>query len=428
MKNRIKTKNRNMKKLLAITIFTLVSFYSYSQAQMTDSLKDVLDKHEGRLNALDERVLVNEADLSKLNKLKISGYVQAQWLLNEKDHVTVNEPTNSFWIRRARIKFTYQALDGVKFVLQPDFSTGNLSIKDAYAVVNLPKLKDVTLWAGQFNRTNYEVEYSSSQREVLERSKVIRAIYPGEREVGVKLEYKGSTVPLKVQLMAMNGNFTGAQPVDYDSKKDLMGRLVYSIKLPSSGIGIDLGPNFYYGGTGIKYNTFISDENGKLDSTSYKAGDYLPKQWMGGEIQIFADFLGGTALKGEYIQGTNSVTSSTNQDSKSSITARRADPTKMRHFSGYYLYLIKNIGLKNQFVLKYDFYDPNTKLSGDAAKGEVSWKTFTVAWQHYLNDYIRISLQYEMPKYEVNASRPEDYKDLSGVYGNTLGVRVQAKF
>ena len=66
MKNQIKSENRNMKKLFAIIIFTLVSFYSYSQAQMTDSLKDVLDKHEGKLNALDERVLVNEADLSKL--------------------------------------------------------------------------------------------------------------------------------------------------------------------------------------------------------------------------------------------------------------------------------------------------------------------------------------------------------------------------
>ncbi len=417
-----------MKKLLAITLFTLISFYSYSQAQITDSLKDVLDEHEGKLNALDERVLINETDLGKLNKLKISGYIQAQWLLNDKDHVTVNEPTNSFLIRRARIKFTYEVSDGIKFVLQPDFSTGNLALKDAYAVMNIPKLKDISLWVGQFNRINYEVEYSSSQREVLERSKVIRALYPGEREVGVKLEYKGTEVPLKVQLMAMNGNFTGAQPVDYDSKKDLMGRLVYSIALPSSGIGIDLGPNFYYGGTGIKYNTFITDENGKLDSTSYKAGDYLPKQWLGGEIQIFADFLGGTALKGEYVQGINSSSSSTNQDSKSSQAARRADPTKLRHFSGYYLYLIKNIGRKDQFVLKYDFYDPNTRLSGDAAKSDVSWKTYTVAWQHYLNDYIRISLQYEIPKYEANASRPDDYKDLTGAYGNTLGIRVQAKF
>ena len=149
---------------------------------------------------------------------------------------------------------------------------------------------------------------------------------------------------------------------------------------------------------------------------------------MGGEIQIFADFLGGLALKGEYVQGMNSLTSSTNLDSKSSLAARRADPTKLRHFSGYYFYLIKNIGNKNQFVLKYDFFDPNTSLAGDAAKGDVSWKTYTVAWQYYLNDNIRISLQYEIPKYEANSSRPGDYKDLTGVYGNTLGVRVQAKF
>jgi len=115
-----------MKKILAITIFTLISLYTYSQAQITDSLKEVLDKHEGKLNALDERVLVNETDLGKLNKLKISGYVQAQWLLNDKDHVTVNEPTNSFLIRRARLKFTYEPLDGVKFVVQPDFSTNVL--------------------------------------------------------------------------------------------------------------------------------------------------------------------------------------------------------------------------------------------------------------------------------------------------------------
>ena len=145
-------------------------------------------------------------------------------------------------------------------------------------------------------------------------------------------------------------------------------------------------------------------------------------------MQIFADLLGGMSLKGEYIQGVNSGTSVSNQSSSASTATKRADPTKVRNFKGYYLYLIKNVGSKNQLVLKYDYYDPNTSLSGDAAKGEVAWKTYTVAWQYYLNDNIRISLQYEMPKYETNASRPGDYKDVTGVYGNTLGIRVQAKF
>lgn len=180
MKNEVKPNIIEMKKLLVFIIFTLFSIYGYSQTQSVDSLKEVIDRHEGKISALDERVLVNEADLGKLNKIKVSGYVQAQWESYGKDLVKTNDPNNTFYIRRARIKFTYDALDGVKFVIQPDFSTGNLSLKDAYAVVNIPKIKDFTLWAGQFNRPDYEVEYSSSQREVLERSRVIRAIYPGK--------------------------------------------------------------------------------------------------------------------------------------------------------------------------------------------------------------------------------------------------------
>jgi len=410
-----------IKRTLAITVMLFSSIYMKAQISV-DSLKEATDNHEGRINALDERVLINEADLGRLNKIKISGYVQAQWESYGKDLVKTNDPTSNFYIRRARLKFTFEALGGVKLVIQPDFSTGNLSLEDAYAVVDIPKLRDFTLWAGQFNRPDYEVEYSSSQREVLERSRIIQAIYPGEREIGVKLEYSGSEIPLKFQLMAMNGDFTGSQAKDYDSRKDLMGRLVYSIELPGAGLGVDLGANGYYGGNRIKYNTFVSNLDGTLDSTSFKSGDYLDKNWVGGEIQIFADILGGLAIKGEYVAGVNSASSATNQDSKAKLADMRKDPTKLRNFSGYYIYLIKNIGSRNQFVAKYDYYDPNTNLSGDAAKNELYYQTLTLAWQYYLNDNIRLSLNYEMPENETNATNTNNLKD------NTLGVRIQAKF
>jgi hypothetical protein len=418
IKNKVKPNVTEMKKLLLLSIFAVLSVYGYSQTREADSLKEVIDRHEGKINALDERALINEADLGKLNKIKISGYVQAQWESYGKDLVKTNDPTNNFFIRRARIKFTYEALDGVRFVIQPDFSTGNLSLKDAYAVVNIPKLKDFTLWAGQFNRPDYEVEYSSGQREVFERSRVIRAIYPGEREIGLKLEYIGSTIPLKFQLMAMNGNFTGTQAKDADSRKDLMGRLVYSVKLPGAGIGIDLGPNFYYGGNRAKTNPYILQSNGVADSIN--VGDYLGKKWIGGEFQIFADFLGGVAIKGEYISGLNSSVSTI--ASTATIVQKKADPNKLKNFSGYYIYLIKNVGPKNQFVARYDFYDPNTKLSGDAAKNELWYKTLTLAWQYYLNDNIRLSLNYEIPENETNATNTKDLND------NTFGIRIQAKF
>lgn len=419
-----------MKRTILILFLIKVTFSGYSQTQLTDSLKEALDNHQGKLNALDERVLVNEADLGKLNKIKVSGYIQAQWEYYQRDLVKQFEPNNTFFIRRARVKFTYEAADGVKFVLQPDFSTGSLSLKDAYAVVSLPKLKTLTLWAGQFSRPNYEVEYSSGQREVLERSRVIRAIYPGEREVGAKLEYSGINLPVKFQIMAMNGNFTGAQAKDVDSKKDIMSRIVYSIKIPSAGLSIDLGVNGYFGGVRVKNTTnkYTSMTDGALDSL--QIGNYLKKQWYGAEIQIFADILGGLALKGEYVTGTNSTLSALDPAASTSTMAKlKGDPNKTRNFSGYYLYLIKNLGSKNQFVARYDYYDPNTKFTGDAAKSEVNYKTLTLAWQYYLNDNIRISLNYEMPQNEKSTS----VKSLAGTAGaqlkdNVLGVRVQAKF
>jgi hypothetical protein len=68
-----------MKKTILSLFLMTLALYGYSQKQVVDSLKEVLENHQGKLNSLDERVLVNEADLGKLNKIKVSGYVQAQW-------------------------------------------------------------------------------------------------------------------------------------------------------------------------------------------------------------------------------------------------------------------------------------------------------------------------------------------------------------
>ncbi len=399
----------SMKKIITVILFAAGTISGYSQSAI-DSISERIDIHEGKINSLDERVLLNESDLGKLNKIKISGYIQAQFENYQEDLVKTNDPTNTLYIRRARIKFTYEATDGVKFVLQPDFSTGNLSLKDAYAVVSIPKLKSLSLWAGQFNRPNYEVEYSSSQREVLERSRMIRTLYPGEREIGLKLEFLPSQIPLKLQLAMLNGNFTGNQAKDVDTRKDLMARAVYSFQFPGAGIGIDVGAHGYYGSLMAKTKYILNYEN-QMDTISITPGSYLDKQWAGGEMQIFYDLLGGMSLKGEFIKGKNAFPG----DSKT-------NPYKIKNFTGYYTYFIKNIGKKNQFVARYDYFDPNSKLSGDEAGKDITYSTLALAWQYYLNDNIRLTLQYEMPRNETNSTTMDQLKD------NVLGIRVQAKF
>ena len=249
--------------LLTIGILLPIMFFStraHAQKEVAeikkeqDTLKENVSTLRDKIGGVEERVATAEADLAKLTKIKISGYVQAQWQHFEAANAY---PSNYLTIRRARFKLQYEPAQGVVFVLQPDFQPSNFVIKEAYAKLNDPWMKTFSLWVGKFNRPNYEVEYSSSDLENLERSRVITTLYPGEYAIGAKLEITPPSIPLKFQLALFNGNdgltipdATGANlnpdNKDFDNFKDLMARLTYSFKLGKWG-GLTIGAHGYYG-------------------------------------------------------------------------------------------------------------------------------------------------------------------------------------
>lgn len=61
-----------------------------------------------------------------LHRLKVSGYLQGQYVGDERAN-------DAFSVRRARVKFTYQATPTSRFVLQPDISSSGVTLKDGYA-------------------------------------------------------------------------------------------------------------------------------------------------------------------------------------------------------------------------------------------------------------------------------------------------------
>ena len=259
-------------KKIAVTFLLLGAIVAKGQdvknGMSIDSLKESVNEHSMKFSGLDEKLSTMESDLSKLTKIKVSGYIQAQydaydtWTAAGLHGIVpasgVTPITNSFFLRRARIKFAYEAADGIKFVLQPDFSFDKVSLKDAYVVLNDRWTKTYSLTVGQFDRLNYEVEYSSGSMESLERTKMAGTLYPGEKELGAKIEANFATkynFPLKLQLAALNGNFNlgaiGNQVKDIDNNKDIMARALYSIKLQKAGLGIDFGGHGYFGSTEI---------------------------------------------------------------------------------------------------------------------------------------------------------------------------------
>ena len=402
-----------------------------------ESLKESVDEHSMKFAGLEERLATSDADLGKLTKIKVSGYIQAQYDMYDswKASGARDGISNSFYLRRARIKFAYEATDGVKFVLQPDFSFDKVSLKDAYVVLNDRWSKTFSLYLGQFDRPSYEVEYSSGSMEMLERTRMASVLYPGEKELGAKLEANFDTkynFPLKLQLAVVNGNFaqgtTTNQVKDIDNNKDVIARAVYSIKLPNSGLGIDFGGHGYFGKTEILSGSTLTGFTGvNGEALTVNVGDKLDKKWFGAEMQIYYDILGGAALKGEYISGTlsgvkNSAYANYNKEFK---------VDGLRDFKGFYVQFIKNIGVKNQLIARYDSFDPNSKLAGNlvTTAADLKYTTLALSWQYFYDDNIKINFGYSLPTNEksTNAGVGADYLNRDK-RDNTFTIRIQAKF
>lgn len=455
-------------KRISLIALMLIAAFTFKAAAQEATVKEQLTEVNDKVSGLTERLATDEADLQKLAKIKVSGYMQAQWQYFYNPGV---QPNNFISLRRARLKFTYEAADGVKFLLQPDFLPGSITLREAYVVLNDRWTKSFSLWAGKFNRPNYEVEYSSSQLENLERSLVIRTLYPGEYALGAKLEYKPSMIPIHIQLALLNGNdgltinnsagvnLNSNENKDIDNYKDIMVRATYNLKLGSFG-GLDFGAHGYFGS--LKSNAVNTLSSDYTTLKSVNIGDAVKRNWVGGEFQLFVDVLGGMSLKGEYIAGKNATIGYAPVAAAGTTAAVPGVANFQNNFAGYYLYFIKNLGKKNQFSFRYDYYDPNTDISGKdvtitkftapdattlknkaSGKSDLATSTFGFALHHYFDDNLRISLDYDIVQNEkVSAAGllTEDYTKANGtkvpggldyskvVNNNVLTLRIQAKF
>lgn len=461
------TNETNMKKLTLLFVAVCLSAITI-QAQETETLDEKVTGLNDVVTGINERLSTAESDLSKLTKIKVSGYIQAQYQYFENPSM---QPNNYFSLRRARVKFTYEAADGVKFVFTPELLPGSASLKDAYVVLNDHWSNNFSLWAGKFNRPNYEVEYSSSNREVAERSTIIRTLYPSERAVGAKLEYNPQNVPLHVQLAVLNGadvltiannagvNLNSNENRDFDNFKDLMLRVTYNLKLGNFG-GLDFGGHGYYGS--LKSNALYTLNSDYTTIENVNIGDAVRRNWAGAEFQLYADILGGMSIKGEYLAGKNASIGYAPVAANGTAAAIAGNANFQNNFSGYYVYLIKNLGKKNQFAFRYDTYDPNTDIKGKevairqytspdattlrnrmSGKSDLATTTFSFALHHHLDDNIRITLNYDIVQNEKVSQEgllTEDYTKADGTkvakgidYGkvvnnNLLTLRLQAKF
>lgn len=375
------------------------------------------------------------------NPLKISGYLQAQMEYGQKEAVlkvgTANsDQTRSFnriGIRRGRIKLKYSEGIGAA-VFQVDLTEKGVGLKDAYIEVYEPWLNVLSLRMGVFNRPfGFEIEYSSSNRASPERARVFQTLFPEERDLGVMISLQGPPssflqfVKLDAGLFAGNGI-----KKETDNRKDFIGHLSVHLCAEEQwrcALGFSYYKGSVYQGSPFVYT--MGAEGFRQDWDPAHVGDFARREYVGMDFQLyFTNRVGMAKITAEYLFGRQPGAQSNSYSPNASVLP--VHEVYLRDFKGGYLQLVYQWNaLPLGLVLKYDGYDPNTRVRGQAlgqghtSKGDVAYETYGAGVYWRMNTQVKLTAYYE---YITNETSPYLHGFIADKKDNTLNLRLQYKF
>lgn len=361
-----------------------------------------LEHIQGQLEGLSEQSQGFLADLDKLKRFKFSGYVQARWesAENSDDSVKVSgspatlTPANvgRFYIRRARLRLTYDSNPWSQAVVYLDGGQDRtirllevyISLFDPWTVEHRHQL-----WVGQMNVPfGYEIERSSSVRELPERSRAENVLFPGERDRGIKLVSLW-TLRFETVLGIFNGggvsdpNFPTTDP---SNRKDVIARARWS-----QGV-FDVAASWYDG----RAVTPLTGPDVTTDRTRFGAD---------GQVYYTLPVVGGGSLKGELYRGRNPNADSMRvliaaPTSANPVTLLKpgADPAHLAtDMLGWYVMWVQNLGERFQLAARVESYDPNRDVAHD------QFERASLAAHFFCDGFTRLTAAYDLTRTDAPA-------------------------
>jgi len=374
----------------------------------------------------------------KYDALRFSGYIQPQFqYIGSKGAKSFSggdfpaAVNNRFMLRRGRIRLDYERYDDngmpmVAFAFQFDGSERGVFIRDFYGRVFEGKWNVLSLSAGMFARPfGYEVNMASADRESPERGRMSQILMKTERDLGAMITFEPRRKDHPLRHFRIDAGLFNGQglsgPSDFDSHKDLIARI--SVKpyiLNAKGWRISGGISCLYGGMQqftryiYRSGTLVDGKSGfNVDSTLSNDGKIAPRHYYGADVQfrIPNGNNGQTEFRAEYIRGTQTATAATSETPgtiPADATGARL-PLYVRKFDGAYFYFLQNLGSpQHQLGLKYDWYDPNSDISGhqigqagtNTTEADLRFDTFGAGYLYYFNEHLKITLWYDLVRNE----------------------------
>jgi hypothetical protein len=369
----------------------------------------------------------------RFENLHIGAYMQPQFQVAQKEGAQSFEGgnfgehvNNRFMLRRARVKIDYilpsknNSYPKALFTFQFEATERDLNIRDVFLRLYEPKKQNLSLTMGLFARPfGYEVNLSSSFRESPERGRMSQTLMPSERDLGAMISYelhqaarKGPGIKFDVGVFNGQGK---SGPAEFDSYKDLISRLTIKPFRLSKNISMSGGLSFLNGGwrqeTKYRYETKTVGSNIMfvVDSSLDNIGSKAPRHYYGADVQLVLKHeWGKTEWRGEYWRGTQSGTATTTVNPGTLPLV----PTYIRKFGGAFFYFLQNIINEDwELVVKYDWYDPNTKVAAtDIGKGgtnlsstDIKYGTLGVGITRYFSGNLKLLAYYSFVSNESTA-------------------------
>jgi len=395
-----------------------------------------------------------QKDSDSLRYLKISGYIQTQWQYGEQAAVlkvgapnTGSSAFNRMGIRRGHLTFLYddKSLFSGTFDMNvvDKYGMNGISLRIWQACFDIkdPWGKTCAIRTGLFNRPfGFEIGYSSSLNESTEHSRLEQTLFPDDGDIGTMIILQPvvtspfSFVKLEGGLFAGNG----INP-DVKSLKDFIGHISAS-KSTSSKIQCGGGLSYYNGGVYQTNDNIYTMVGNKfiLNNEPGNTGKYAKREYFGLDARLrLQTNIGVTQIRGEYVWGTQPGTA-TCSTSPNSASIPAAQDTYIRPVMGWYAMFIQNLG-KSPFsaVVKYDVYNPNTKVKGDGiglngtSATDVEYASLGLGCLFEQSPQFRLLIYYEIIKNETssNLAAPDWQNDFSkNRKDNIFTFRLQYRF
>jgi hypothetical protein len=392
--------------------------------------------------------------IRRFESLHFSGYMQPQFQVAQAAGIQTYaggnfqpKASNRFMLRRARVKMDY-VLPGkagdfpaALFTFQFEATERDVNVRDVFVRVYEPASKNFYLTGGLFARPfGYEVNLSSSYRETPERGRMSQILMPSERDLGAMVSYesqkKGRKSPLfKYDIGVFNGQGKSG-PAEFDSYKDVISRLTLKPVNLSESFSLGAGLSFLRGGwrQDTKYKYEMGEKNGSpafvVDSSEGNIGQKAPRHYYGADAQLVLKHgWGKTEWRAEYWRGKQPGT----QETTVNPGTLPHDPTYIRNFDGAFFYFLQNLVNEQwELMVKYDWYDPNTKATGmqigqsgaNFHEPDIKFSTLGVGLTHYFNNNLKFLVYYDMVRNETTrlTGFQNDVKD------NVFTCRMQLRF